>query len=165
VQYYLWSVPCYGAENCTLQDVDQEYLENFKMWCRRRMGKISWADGVKKAVLQWIKWEKNILNSMKRIKDNQLDLSHLAWGLPCKTHWRKARKDREDEEEEVSSYCKMVEVERGGTTRRSHCVENKVCKWLWTCRKKINWWCWLFEWLSFRLRSRTRWKATGLREI
>ena len=36
-----------GAEIWTLQDVDQKYLENFEMWCWRRMDKISWTDRVR----------------------------------------------------------------------------------------------------------------------
>jgi len=99
----------------------------------------------------------------ERIKDNQLDLSHLAWGLPCKTHWKKYIKRREEKEEDVSNYCKILEFERGRT--RSHCAKNKVCKKLWTSRKKINCPWWLLEWRSIRLRSRTHWQAIGPCEI
>ena len=39
-------MPQFGAENLTLQKVDQKYLESFEMWCWRRMEKISWTDRV-----------------------------------------------------------------------------------------------------------------------
>jgi hypothetical protein len=48
-----WSIVLYGAEIWILWEVDQKYLENFEMWCWRRMGKISWTDRLKhKEVLQ-----------------------------------------------------------------------------------------------------------------
>jgi hypothetical protein len=37
----------YGAEPWTLQAADQKYLENFEVWCWRRLGKISWIDNVR----------------------------------------------------------------------------------------------------------------------
>jgi hypothetical protein len=49
------------------------------------------------------------------------------------------REGKEDEEEDVSSYCitlrkqKILEIERSGS--RSHCVENSLWKRLWTSRK------------------------------
>jgi len=50
----------YGAETWTLQKVDQKHLENFGMWCWRRM--ISWANHVRnEEVLQRIKEERNIV--------------------------------------------------------------------------------------------------------
>jgi hypothetical protein len=79
----------------------------------------------------------NILHTIKGIKNSCLDFSHLAWELSCNT-LKERQKRLEDEEEEVSSYCKIMEFE--GRRTRSHCVENKVCKKLWTCRKKIS--CW-----------------------
>jgi hypothetical protein len=36
----------YGAETLTLGQA-QKYLENFEMWCWRRMEKISWTDRVR----------------------------------------------------------------------------------------------------------------------
>jgi len=41
VKCYVWSIALYGAETWTLRAVDQKYLENFEMWCWRRMEKIS----------------------------------------------------------------------------------------------------------------------------
>jgi squalene cyclase len=46
VKCYIWSIALYGAETWTLRAVDQEPLESFKMWCWRRMEKISWTDRV-----------------------------------------------------------------------------------------------------------------------
>jgi len=38
----------YGAETWALGKIDQECLENFEMWCWRRMENISWTDLVNK---------------------------------------------------------------------------------------------------------------------
>jgi len=57
----------YGAETWTLQKVDKKYLENFGMWCWRRMKMISWANHVRnEEVLQRIKEERNIPQTIKR---------------------------------------------------------------------------------------------------
>jgi hypothetical protein len=56
----------YGAENWTLQKVDQKYLDSFKMWCWRRMDKISSTDHARKEeALHRVK-ERNILQTIKR---------------------------------------------------------------------------------------------------
>ena len=47
VKCYIWSIALYGAETWTLPAVDQKHLENFEMWCCRRMEKISWSDHVR----------------------------------------------------------------------------------------------------------------------
>jgi hypothetical protein len=44
VKCYIWSIALYGAENWTLRKVGQKYVGNSKMWCWRRMEKISWTD-------------------------------------------------------------------------------------------------------------------------
>ena len=41
VKYYIWSIAFYGADTWTLEKVDQKYLESFKMWCWRRMKKMT----------------------------------------------------------------------------------------------------------------------------
>jgi hypothetical protein len=38
---YIWSTCLYIAQNLTLRQVDQKYLESLDMWCWRRMEKIS----------------------------------------------------------------------------------------------------------------------------
>jgi hypothetical protein len=47
VKCYVWSTALHGAETWTLRAVDQKHLESFKMWCWRRMEKISWTDHVR----------------------------------------------------------------------------------------------------------------------
>jgi hypothetical protein len=42
------SITLYGAETWTLQKAYQKYLENFEMWCWRRMEMISWTELCKK---------------------------------------------------------------------------------------------------------------------
>jgi hypothetical protein len=39
VKCYIWSKAFYGAENWTFRIVNHKYVENFEMWCRRRMEK------------------------------------------------------------------------------------------------------------------------------
>jgi hypothetical protein len=71
VKCYIWSIALYGAETWTLRKGDQKYLENFKMWCWRRMEKISWTDHVRnEEVLHRVKEERNILHTIKRRKAN-----------------------------------------------------------------------------------------------
>jgi hypothetical protein len=47
VKCYVWCIALYGAETWTLREIDQKHLENFEMWCWRRMEKISWTDHVR----------------------------------------------------------------------------------------------------------------------
>jgi len=47
IKCYIWSMALYGTETWTLWAADQKYLECFKMWCWRRMEKISWTDHVR----------------------------------------------------------------------------------------------------------------------
>ena len=51
VKCYIWSIALYGAETWMLWAVDQKHLKSFKMWCWRRMEKISWTNHVKNEVL------------------------------------------------------------------------------------------------------------------
>jgi hypothetical protein len=59
------SIALYGAENWTLREVDQKYLERFEMCYWKRMEKISWNDRVRNEVLQRIQGEGNILQKIK----------------------------------------------------------------------------------------------------
>jgi hypothetical protein len=47
VKCYIWSIALYGAETWTPRAVVQKHLESFKMWCWRRMEKISRTDHVR----------------------------------------------------------------------------------------------------------------------
>jgi hypothetical protein len=67
VKCYIWSIAVYGAETWTLRKVDQRYLGSFEMWCRRRMGNISWTDRLRnEEVLHRGKEEGNVLQTIKR---------------------------------------------------------------------------------------------------
>jgi len=44
VQHNTWNIVLYGAETCTLREIDQKYLDSFEMLCWRRIEKISWTD-------------------------------------------------------------------------------------------------------------------------
>jgi hypothetical protein len=71
VKCYVWSIALYGAETWTLLAVDQKRLESFKMWCWRRMEKISWADHVRNEdVLLRVKEQRNILHEIRKRKAN-----------------------------------------------------------------------------------------------
>jgi hypothetical protein len=61
VKFSVWSVTLHGAETWTLRKVDQKYLQDFEMWCSRRM-EISWTDRVSnEEVLHRVKEERNFL--------------------------------------------------------------------------------------------------------
>jgi hypothetical protein len=63
---YTWSTAFYGVETCALGKVYQKYLESFKIWCWRRMEKISWTDRVRNEELLYrVKEERNILRTIK----------------------------------------------------------------------------------------------------
>jgi hypothetical protein len=58
-----------GAETGTLRAGDRKYLENFEMWCWRKMEKIGWTDRVRnEEVSQGVREERNIVQTVKRIK-------------------------------------------------------------------------------------------------
>jgi hypothetical protein len=83
VKCYIWSIALHGAETWTLQKVDRKYLESFEVWCWRRMEKIIWANCVRnKGVLQRVKEERNIIQTIKRWKANWIDqiLKHVVGG-------------------------------------------------------------------------------------
>jgi hypothetical protein len=66
VKCYNWSIAFYCAETWTLRKTDQKYLVSFKMWCWRRIEKISWTDRVRNEVLHRVKEERNILHTIKK---------------------------------------------------------------------------------------------------
>jgi len=71
VKFYIWSTALYGAETWTLRAVDQKHLQSFKMWCWRRMEKISWTDHVRNEdVLLRFKEKRNILHKIRKRKAN-----------------------------------------------------------------------------------------------
>jgi len=71
VKCYIWSIALYGAENWTLRAVDQKHLESLKMWCWRRMEKISCTDHVRtEDVLLRVKEQRNILHEIRKRKAN-----------------------------------------------------------------------------------------------
>jgi hypothetical protein len=71
VKCYIWSIALYGAETWTLRAVDQKCLESFKMWCWRRMEKISWTDYVRnEEALLVVKEQRNILHEIRKRKAN-----------------------------------------------------------------------------------------------
>ena len=67
----IWSTDLYGAETGTLRKVDQKYLKIFKIWCWRRMDKITLTDDVRsEEVSRRVKKERNILQTIERRKAN-----------------------------------------------------------------------------------------------
>jgi len=81
VKCYIWSIALYGAANWTLRIVDKQHLESFKMWCWRRMEKISWTDHVRnEEVLLRVKEQRNILHEIRKRKTNWI--GHI-WHRNC----------------------------------------------------------------------------------
>jgi hypothetical protein len=71
LQSYTWSIALYGAETWMLQAVDQKHLECFKVWCWRRMVKISWTNHARnEEVLLRVKEQRNILHEISKWKAN-----------------------------------------------------------------------------------------------
>jgi len=65
----MWGIALYGAETWKLRAVDQKHLESFKMWCWRRMEKISWTDHViNEEVLLRVREQRDILHEMSKRK-------------------------------------------------------------------------------------------------
>ena len=61
----------YGAETWTLRAVKKKHLENFEMWCWRRMEKIIWIDHVRnEEVLLQVNEQRNILHTIRKRKAN-----------------------------------------------------------------------------------------------
>jgi len=70
VKNYIWSIAFYGVETWTLRAADQKHLENFEMWCWRRMG-IGWTDHVRsEEILPSVKEQRNILHEISKRKAN-----------------------------------------------------------------------------------------------
>jgi len=61
----IWSIALYGAETWTPRAGDQKHLENFEMWCWRRMEKINWTDHVR------VKEQRNIRHKIRKRKANR----------------------------------------------------------------------------------------------
>jgi len=71
VKCFVWSIALYGAETWTLRTMDQKHLESFKMWCWRRMERISWTNHVRnEEVLLRVKEQRNILHEVRKRKAN-----------------------------------------------------------------------------------------------
>jgi len=71
IKCYIWSMALYDAETWTLRAADQKYLESFKMWCWRKMEKISWTDHVRnEEVLLRVNEQRNILHEIRKRKAN-----------------------------------------------------------------------------------------------
>jgi hypothetical protein len=104
---YIWSTAFYVAETWALQKGDQKYKESFEMRCWRRM-EISWNHHVRNdEVLQRVKEESNILQTIKRRGANWIgNILHrnclLKHVMERKT-WGRIEVT-EDEQEGVGSY-------------------------------------------------------------
>jgi hypothetical protein len=91
-----------------------------------------------KAILRRVKEERNIPNTIKRRKANCFVIS-CAGTVFWNTLLGESYTGWEDDEEGVSTYCKIskkekvLEFERGITS--SHSLENLLWKRLWKCRK------------------------------
>ena len=63
----IWNIAVYGAETCTLRELDQKYPEIVETWCWRSMDKIGLTDHVRsKEISQRVKEDKNILHEISK---------------------------------------------------------------------------------------------------
>jgi hypothetical protein len=85
----------YGAEHWTLRKADQIYLESFKMWCWRRLERISWTGRLrnKDVLLHRVKKKRNILQTIK--KENANWIGHI-WRRDCLEGSREYWKSKEE---------------------------------------------------------------------
>ena len=61
IECCIWSTVYCGAENRPIRKVDRNNVEDFEMWCWRRMETISWTDRVRNGeVLRGVEGELNI---------------------------------------------------------------------------------------------------------
>jgi hypothetical protein len=108
VKCYVWSIALYGAETWTLRAVNQKHLENFEMWCWRRVENISWNDHVRNVeVLLTVKEQRNILHEIRKRKANWIGHFLRRNRLLQRVIEGKIKggsKCQEDEEEDVGSY-------------------------------------------------------------
>jgi replicative superfamily II helicase len=93
------------------------HLEHSFVWCWRRVEKISWTDHVRNEVLQRVKEERNILQTIKRkanwichvLRRNCL-LKHVTEGkIEVKGRRGSRRKQLLDDLTEKKGYCKLKE--------------------------------------------------------
>jgi len=66
---YIWNIVLFGDDTWTLRRVDQECLVSFKMWCWRRMEKISWSGHMRNEASQRVNEERTILHTIKIRKE------------------------------------------------------------------------------------------------
>ena len=114
VKCYIWSIALYGAEIWTLRVVDKKHLENFDMWCWRRMDKNSWTDRMRnEEVLLQVNEQRNILHAIRKRKANWIGhslrinclLNQVIEGKIKGEKWR------EYKEEKVRSYWMTLRTE------------------------------------------------------
>ena len=69
VDCYVWSVLLYGAETWTLNAETNKRLNNFEIWCYRRMLRLSWIKKVSnEKVVDMVKENKKLLHNCKKRK-------------------------------------------------------------------------------------------------
>jgi hypothetical protein len=137
VKYYIWSIAFYGAETWTRRAVDQKHLENFEMWCWRRMEKISWTDHViNEDVLLRGKEQMNILHDIRKRKANWIGHILRRNCLLQRVIEGKIQGGIEVTGRQGRRRRKLLDglKERRGSSG-SHYVESSLWKRPWTCRK------------------------------
>jgi hypothetical protein len=64
---YVWSIMLYGNKTWTIAKAERRRIEAFKMWCFRRMLKISWTDMVSnEEVLERMSVRRTLWSSIKK---------------------------------------------------------------------------------------------------
>ena len=68
VRSYLWIIFLFGSEIWTLIKLERKHLDNFEMWCWRRMKKTKWSKKVTNEVLERTGNKRTLLNNTLRRK-------------------------------------------------------------------------------------------------
>ena len=73
-----WSNALYGSEAWTLRKSERKYLENFEMWCWRRMEKIKWPEKVtNEQVLERIGEKRTFINNILDLRRKANWIGHM----------------------------------------------------------------------------------------
>jgi len=156
VKCYIFSIALYGAETWTLRAVDQKHLESFKMWCWKRIEKISWTDHVRnEEVLLRVKEQWNILHEIRKRKANKIGhILHrncllqrviegkIQGGIEVTGRQGRRRRKLLDDLKERRGYSHLKEKGLGGTMWRARFgrgfgpVVRQTAKWKWILSAK-----------------------------
>jgi hypothetical protein len=87
VKCYIWSIALYSAETWIFKKTEQTQLGCYKVWCWKRMKKISWANHVEnEEALYRVREKSNIIQSYRQLNKGRLTKMVTACIRSSKTH-------------------------------------------------------------------------------